>query len=89
MLVPDITNPFFPELVAGIQAVANERDNLLLLCQTGGDPATAGRELRHLRRKRVDGVVLVGGLSPDETLASAVEGLSVVTVDRDTGLPGR
>jgi len=89
VLVPDITNPFFPELVAGIQAVANERDNLLLLCQTGEDPATAGRELRHLRRKRVDGVVLVGGLSPDETLASAVEGLSVVTVDRDTGLPGR
>ena len=88
VLVPDITNPFFPELVAGIQAVANERDNLLLLCQTGEDPATAGRELRHLRRKRVDGVVLVGGLSPDDNLASAVEGLAVVTVDRDTGLPG-
>ena len=87
VLVPDITNPFLPELVAGIQAVANERENLLLLCQTGEDPATAGRELRHLRRKRVDGVVLVGGLSPDETLGSAVGGLPVVTVDRDAGWP--
>jgi len=89
VLVPDITNPFFPELVAGIQAVANERENLLLLCQTGEDPATAVRELRHLRRKRVDGVVLVGGLVPDDALAGAVEGLPLVTVDRDTGLSGR
>ena len=88
VLVPDITNPFFPELVAGIQAVANERENLLLLCQTGEDATTAVRELRHLRRKRVDGVVLVGGLAADDALAGAVEGLPLVTVDRDTGVPG-
>ncbi|MGH3348288.1 MAG: LacI family DNA-binding transcriptional regulator [Nocardioides sp.] len=86
VLVPDITNPFFPELVAGIQAVANARGNLLLLCQTGGDTAIAVRELTHMRRKRVDGVILVGGLQRDAALAEAVAELRVVTVDRDTGL---
>ncbi|WP_167305929.1 LacI family DNA-binding transcriptional regulator [Nocardioides euryhalodurans] len=87
VLVPDITNPFFPELVAGIQAVANEQENLLLLCQTGEDPTTAVRELRHLRRKRVDGVVLVGGLPATDDLGAAVGDLPVVTVDRDAGWP--
>lgn len=88
VLVPDITNPFFPELVKGVQAVANERGNLLLLCQTGDDDSTAVEELQHLRRKRVDGVVVVGGMPPSDSLAAAVAGVPLVTVDRDTGLGG-
>lgn len=87
VLVPDITNPFFPELVNGIQTVANEHGRLLLLCQTGEDSDTAVQELLNLRRKRVDGVVLVGGLGGSQ-LAAAAAGMSVVTVDRDTNIEG-
>lgn len=88
VLVPDITNPFFPELVAGVQAVVNERGNLLLLCQTNEDADTAARELLHLRRKRVDGVILVGGLAGDAVHTELASGLPVVTVDRDAGTDG-
>lgn len=88
VLVPDITNPFFPELVKGVQEVATERGSLLLLCQTAEDTGTAVQEVLHLRRKRVDGVVLVGGLPGGEELSAALAGLPVVTVDRDIAIDG-
>jgi DNA-binding LacI/PurR family transcriptional regulator len=88
VLVPDITNPFFPELVNGVQEVANAHGRLLLLCQTSENTAIAVQELLHLRRKRVDGVVLVGGLAGGEDLSSALAGMPVVTVDRDTTIDG-
>ncbi|MGH3368060.1 MAG: LacI family DNA-binding transcriptional regulator [Nocardioidaceae bacterium] len=86
VLVPDITNPFFPELVNGVQEVANEHGRLLLLCQTSENTAIAVQELLHLRRKRVDGVVLVGVLAGGQELSTALAGMPVVTVDRDTTL---
>lgn len=88
VLVPDITNPFFPELVKGVQAVTNEQGSLLLLCQTNEDADTALQEVQNLRRKRVDGVVLVGGLGHSEELADAIAGVPLVTVDRDTNISG-
>ena len=88
VLVPDITNPFFPELVNGVQEVANEHGRLLLLCQTSEDAGIAVQELLHLRRKRVDGVVLVGGLAGGEDLSAALAGMPIVTVDRDTSVDG-
>lgn len=87
VLVPDITNPFFPELVNGIQWVANQHGGLLLLCQTFGDPATAVNELLNLRRKRCEGVILIG-VSGGSELASAAQGMRVVTVDREADIPG-
>jgi DNA-binding LacI/PurR family transcriptional regulator len=88
VLVPDITNPFFPELVKGVQEVATTHGKLLLLCQTSEDTDVAVQELLHLRRKRVDGVVLVGGLAGGDKLSGALAGLPVVTVDRDTTIDG-
>lgn len=88
VLVPDITNPFFPELVKGVQEVATAHQKLLLLCQTSEDSEIAVQELLHLRRKRVDGVVLVGGLAASEQLDAALAGLPVVAVDRDTTVDG-
>src|SRR5690606_40421408 len=37
LLLPDITNPFFPELVKGVKTVADERGHLLLLCHNADD----------------------------------------------------
>ena len=87
VLVPDITNPFFPELVTGIQLVANQHGGLLLLCQTFGNPATAVDELLNLRRKRCEGVILVG-VQGGPDLAAAAGGMRIVTVDREADIPG-
>jgi LacI family transcriptional regulator len=87
VIVPDITNPFFPELVMGIETVATARGHLVLLCNSASE-ATTWQDLAALRRKQVDGIILIGArLSPDR-LATATAGIPVVTVDREVPLAG-
>lgn len=89
LLLPDIMNPFFPELVRGVQLLAAERSYTLLLAQTGGDPETERRYLDLLRGKAIDGVLVVGLAMRRERLARfAASGIPLVSLDRDVDLPG-
>ena len=63
MLIPDIRNPFYPELVKTAQSRARERVGLdTLIFNTdvpGGHSQEHGREyLRQIGRKRVDGLIV-------------------------------
>ncbi len=86
LLVPDITNPFFPELVKGVQSVADENDLLLLLVDAPKDADELRPRLAALQRKQVDGILLV---------ASALDGRTeelfgdVPAVLLDRGRSGR
>jgi LacI family transcriptional regulator len=59
LVVTDITNPFYPQLVRAIEAAAHERGYAIVLANGGDD---AARELAHLDlliERRVDGIVIV------------------------------
>lgn len=59
LVVTDITNPFYPQLVRGVESVAHEHGYGMLLANGGDD---AARELEHLDlliERRVDGIVIV------------------------------
>ncbi len=58
-VIPDITNPFYPAFVRGIQDSAGEAGYDLLVANTDGDAAKEARALRLLQDGRVDGVVAV------------------------------
>lgn len=88
VIVPDITNPFFPELIKGIETVAGAREYLVLLCDSADDPIKAWTDLAALRRKQVDGIILAGVRLDGNRLAAVTSGLPVVTVDREVQLPG-
>jgi len=89
LLLPDITNPYFPELVKGVQLLADERSYMLLLTQTGGDPKTEQRYLDLLRGKAIDGVLVVGlAMSRSRLSKFAASGIPMVSLDRDVDLPG-
>ncbi len=86
VIVPDITNPFFPELIKGIEQVACARGHLVLLSDSADDQIRLWQDLAALRRKQVDGIIFAGArLSPDR-IAAVTAGLPVVTVDRETQL---
>jgi DNA-binding LacI/PurR family transcriptional regulator len=83
IVLPDITNPFFPDLVKGIQLFADERRYTVLLLNTGADPAREEHSLLALRRKRVDGVILVGMAMKGDRIVRALGGdVPVVVLDR-------
>lgn len=87
VIVPDITNPFFPELIKGIETIASARGHLVLLCDSADDPMKAWADLAALRRKQVDGVILAGVRLDGDRLAAVTAGWPVVTVDREVQLP--
>jgi LacI family transcriptional regulator len=89
VLLPDITNPFFPALVKGVQLAADEEGYAVLLGHTGGDPAKEESYFQVLRGQQVDGVLLVGLISAPESLKGLTgHGLPVVTLDRPVNVPG-
>lgn len=61
MIMPDITNPFFPEVFLGAEIEARARGYTFLLCNTLGDYARESEYLSSLREKRVDGIIYMGG----------------------------
>lgn len=87
MVVPDITNPFFPELVDGVHRACQERGHALLLLQSAGDPAGSGPVLEQLAGRRLAGVVLVGGSLPVDAVVDRVEAAHTVIIDRASTEP--
>ena len=88
-LLPDITNPFFPSLVKGVQLLANERSYVLLLCSTLSDRRTEEEYLKLLQAKQVDGVLAVGlVLRRAEIERFVSSGIPFVSLDRDIDFPG-
>lgn len=84
-VIPDISNPFFPEMVRAIEDVADEAGYGTLLANTDDDIAKEERYLRLLARRRIDGLILtpVGDERPPAPLRYLVEhGVPVVVVDR-------
>jgi DNA-binding LacI/PurR family transcriptional regulator len=84
LLLPDITNPFYAELVAGIQDQVLAEGHTMLLCTTEGDPEREERYLSLLRAKLVDGALVDGLVLPPDRIARFVrEGFPIVCLDRD------
>lgn len=61
IILPDITNPFFPEVFWGAENAAREFGYTLFLCNTAGNSNRESEYLSILREKRVDGIIFLGG----------------------------
>ena len=91
MVLPDITNPFFPEMIRGAEDAAFERGYFLLTANTDEQTGRERRIIAALRSYRVDGILLATaqGLTGQDTdhIASLVQaGVGVVCLDR--AVPG-
>jgi LacI family transcriptional regulator len=61
VLVGDIVDPYFAEIVRGIEDVARRAGYLVVVCNTSRDPGTERRYVTALRDYRADAILLVGG----------------------------
>jgi DNA-binding LacI/PurR family transcriptional regulator len=78
MVVPDLSNPFFLDVVTGAQRVAAETGYAVLAADTRD--ASVARQVELLRGRQVDGVILEG-LGASSIPADALGGAAVVLVD--------
>lgn len=58
MVIPDVTNPFFTELMQGAEEEARRAGMSVMLCSTDGDSAIEHKQLNVLLAHRVDGILL-------------------------------
>jgi len=85
MIVPDIANPFFPEVVRGAEDTAQTGGYTLLIASTDNDVEKENLYLRLFLAKRVDGVILTkapGRFPPDLQRAFARAGVPIVLLAR-------
>ena len=85
MIVPDIANPFFPEVVRGAEDVAHTAGYTLLISSSDNDVRKEEVYLRLFLAKRVDGVILTkapGRMPPELRSAFAKAGVPVVLLAR-------
>jgi LacI family transcriptional regulator, galactose operon repressor len=81
IVFPDLSGPYYAEVVLGYEEVAAELGSSVLILATHGRPDPSGRVLELARR--VDGMVLMGRTVPDEVIAQLTEtGIPVVLLAR-------
>ena len=69
MLVPDITNPFFPPIIKGVEDTAHARGYNLILCNTMDSSEREATYLRVLRERQVDGLLIASSFMADSTIS--------------------
>ena len=88
LLIPDSTNPFFAEVLKGVEDASFDAGYNVILCNSDDDPQKEVRYLEVLLSKQVDGIVLVSAGDSGESLklVERWNGKAVV-VDRDLDAP--
>lgn len=86
MMIPNNSNPYFAEIIRGIEDACFEAGFNVILCNSDDDPLKQSQYVRVLSEKQVDGLIVVssgGDTELIETLRSA--GMPQVVVDREIG----
>ena len=80
VLVNDLHNPFFSELVDGVEQEAEKQNLQVLILNGGRDSEREQKAIETFLQFRVDGLVLVGSLLEDDHLATAARQAPSVVV---------
>lgn len=62
IIIPDISNPYYAEIVRGIQDVADRAGYAVMLYNTDRKREGIVRDIYHLREKAADGIIFSGGI---------------------------
>lgn len=86
LIISEITNPFFPEIVQGFETIAVQHHYEILLTSTGNDPKRMDSAVRRMIERRVEGIaVMTFGM--EEAVLEDVKLKDVPLVFVDVGPP--
>jgi LacI family transcriptional regulator len=85
LILPDLTNPFFPNLAQGVIQAARAHGYSVFLTDTEGSPEAEQRSVSLLVDHGVDGVIWFP-IADTDTVGKLIEGTPAVVLDRN--LPG-
>lgn len=82
LIVPDILNPFFPELARSIEDAAYMSGYTVMLCNSDNNPHKEEAYFRMLESKHVDGIIISSyTICEDQIMELQNKGIPVVVID--------
>jgi LacI family transcriptional regulator len=90
IIIPDISNPYYAEIVRGIQDKADEDGYAVILLNTERNQDRILKHIYFLREKSADGIVFSGGVIHDGNILSSLKELRdrvVVIGQHKVGFP--
>jgi DNA-binding LacI/PurR family transcriptional regulator len=87
LIISDITNPFFPELVKSFEDEAVQRGKEVIIGNTDYNPKRMAGCIRRMVERKVDGVAIMTSEGDPELMVELTR-RNIPTVFMDTGRPG-
>jgi LacI family transcriptional regulator, repressor for deo operon, udp, cdd, tsx, nupC, and nupG len=90
ILIPTISNPFYLEIIKGIEQVAISQNYNILLCETDSNPEKENIYFDLVRKKMADGIISMDPAVNVETLKKLAENYAIIQCseyEEGTGIP--
>jgi len=84
IIIPEISNPFFTEIIKGVEDTTYENGYNIVLCCTQEDEEKEKKYLRDLISKDIDGLIFVS-TGKNKNILKNYKQLPIVVVDRKMG----
>jgi LacI family transcriptional regulator len=82
LIVPDILNPFFPELARAVEDAAHQLGYTVILCNSDHDPEKERNYFGMLKNKRIDGIIVASyTIHPQQLLELQRQSIAAVVID--------
>ena len=84
LIIPNILNPFFPEVARAAEDTANKLGYNLILCNTDNNREKENQYYEMLFNKQVDGIMICSYTAmPDELVGIMERGMPLVVLDKE------
>ncbi len=88
VIIPDITNPFFPDLIKSIEGYYSNQGYTVLLCNTNSIPEQEMQAISTCIAKRVDGILLASSVEEPSEMHCLLKKYNMPCVLMDRGGQG-
>lgn len=89
LILPDISNPFFPELARAVEDVAQKNGFTVFLCNSYDEGQKEKSYIELLKRKYIDGIIFSSSTLSQEDINELVKNkIPIVVVDRAATIKG-
>src|SRR5580698_9464679 len=83
LIIPDITNPFFPEFIQSFEGILADTDRNMLVATTGTHPSKMQETIRRMLVRQVEGIALLASEVETEPIEAMIfNRVPLVTMDR-------
>jgi LacI family transcriptional regulator len=82
VMIPDLRNPFFPELIEGIGQQLAGTDYQILLGPGGSLAETQARSTDAMIDRRMDGIIMIAPMMPQRRLEETARAVPIVVIGR-------